>query len=78
MARSPLTDRCECAWEDDLAPADPHTVTWTGNDSLRADYRCQHCGREWFTGWDACAAGWPTLAPVIGRSRFQPVLEQLR
>jgi hypothetical protein len=78
MARSELKDRCECSYEPDLPPTAPHTVVYTDNDSLRADYRCDRCGRDWWTSWWAMGAGWPTLVPVIGHLPHLPTLEQLR
>ena len=77
VSRSPLTDRCECSYEPGLPAVAPHTVTYTGNDSLRADYRCR-CGRSWWTSWGATGAGWPTLVPVVSRDRRRPTLEQLQ
>jgi hypothetical protein len=77
MTMSPLTDRCECAYKDDLLPISPHSVIYTDNDSLRADYRCTRCGRRWWTSWQATGAGWPTLIPEARRSPHLPTLEQL-
>jgi hypothetical protein len=74
MARSDLADSCwnGCAGRRTL----PANIIYTGDDSLRADYECGHCGATWWTGWGATGAGWPTLLPCeVDPSR--PVLADL-
>ena len=77
MSRSSLPDRCECSYEEGLPAAVPCLVTYTGSDSLRADYRCTRCGRQWWTGWRATSCGWPALAPVTGQSSHIPTLAEV-
>lgn len=59
MTAASLADACDNHWPGDLPAVHPHTVGDDGDGGLCAAYTCPVCRRQWTTGWDPRAAGWP-------------------